>query len=106
VKEEGTSKGYQAKQREKAIKQSRWKTNIHQAGGLSKGAGLEPEVPDELRGKSIDTSEGTGLNPGVPDVSKAVDLSKTGDEEEDKFVHTPDDYVPTNDENVDDEEFE
>ncbi|GJT16029.1 hypothetical protein Tco_0874735 [Tanacetum coccineum] len=26
--------------------------------------------------------------------------------QEDEFVHTPDDYVPTNDENVDDEEFE
>nr|GEU59818.1 hypothetical protein [Tanacetum cinerariifolium] len=42
----------------------------------------EPEpakkVPDEPKGKSINTNEGTGLKPGVPDVSK--------------------DYVPTNDE--------
>nr|GEX11941.1 hypothetical protein [Tanacetum cinerariifolium] len=28
------------------------------------------------------------------------------DEEEDKFVHTPNDYVPTDDENVDDEEYD
>ncbi|GJZ78211.1 hypothetical protein Tco_0642883 [Tanacetum coccineum] len=34
------------------------------------GANSESEVPDEPKGKSIDTSEGTGLKPGVPDVSK------------------------------------
>ncbi|GJX84588.1 hypothetical protein Tco_0335362 [Tanacetum coccineum] len=39
------------------------------------------------------------------DDDKSADLNKT-DEEEDKFVHTPDDYVPTVDENVDDEEYE
>ncbi|GKD60086.1 hypothetical protein Tco_1297595 [Tanacetum coccineum] len=32
---------------------------------------LLPEVPDEPKGKSIDTHEGTGLKPGVLDVSKA-----------------------------------
>ncbi|GJX36902.1 hypothetical protein Tco_0248459 [Tanacetum coccineum] len=31
----------------------------------------KPTVPDELKGKSIDTSEETGLKPRVPDVSKA-----------------------------------
>ncbi|GJR87952.1 hypothetical protein Tco_0211963 [Tanacetum coccineum] len=107
------------------------------------GADLESEVPDEPKGKSIDTSEGTGLKPGVLDVSKAdsskseyeswgdsdddnndddqqsddertesdnddkaADINKTNDEEEDEFVHTPDDYVPTNDENIDDEEYD
>ncbi|GKD20168.1 hypothetical protein Tco_1221871 [Tanacetum coccineum] len=44
---------------------------MHQAGGSGDGAGLETEVPDELKGKSIDTHEGTGLRPGVLDVSKA-----------------------------------
>ncbi|GKA73591.1 hypothetical protein Tco_0779893 [Tanacetum coccineum] len=95
-------------QLKKAIKQSRQETNIHQAGGSSEGAGLEPKVPDEPKGKSIDTSEGTGLKPGVLNVPKAVsseivDHNKT-DDEEDEFIHTPDDYVPTDDENVDDEE--
>ncbi|GJW23505.1 hypothetical protein Tco_0034127 [Tanacetum coccineum] len=47
-------------QLEKAIKRSKQETNIHHAGGSSEGAGLEPEVPDEQKGKSIDTSEGTG----------------------------------------------
>ncbi|GKE23341.1 hypothetical protein Tco_1434853 [Tanacetum coccineum] len=98
-------------QLKKDIKRSKQETNIHQAGGSSEGAGLEPEVPDEQKGKSSDISEGTGLKPGVPDVSKAasskiIDLNKTDDEEEDEFVHTPDDYVPSDDENVDDEEFE
>nr|GEY64314.1 hypothetical protein [Tanacetum cinerariifolium] len=58
-------------QLKKAIKQSKQETNIHQAGGSSKGAGLEPKVPDDQKGKSTDTSERTGLKPGVLDVSKA-----------------------------------
>ncbi|GJX45194.1 retrovirus-related pol polyprotein from transposon TNT 1-94 [Tanacetum coccineum] len=63
-------------QLKRAIKKSRRETNIHQAGGSSEGTDLESEVPDEPKGKSIDTSEGTGLKPGVPDVSKA-DSSKS-----------------------------
>ncbi|GJS13021.1 zinc knuckle CX2CX4HX4C containing protein [Tanacetum coccineum] len=107
-------------------------------GGSSEGAGLESDVPDEPKGKSIDTSEGTCLKLRVLDVSKAdsseseyeswgdsddndddddqqgddertesdndkaADLNKTDNEEEDEFVHTPDNYVPTDDENIDD----
>ncbi|GJR33781.1 hypothetical protein Tco_1209465 [Tanacetum coccineum] len=107
-------------QLKKSIKRSKQETNIYQVGSLSEGADLESEVLDELKGKSIGTSEGTGLKPGVPDVSKAdsseskyeslgdtVDLNKTDDEKEDEFVHTPEDYVPTDDEtdDVDDEEY-
>ncbi|GKB77624.1 hypothetical protein Tco_0944519, partial [Tanacetum coccineum] len=95
-------------QLKKAIKQSKQETNIHQAGGSSKGAGIESEVPDEQKGKSIDTSEGTGLKPGVPNVNDEQTVSdnpRTSDDE-DEFVHTPEDYVPTNDENVDDEEYD
>ncbi|GKA68461.1 hypothetical protein Tco_0768378 [Tanacetum coccineum] len=40
------------------------------------------------------------------DDDKSVDLNKTNDEEKDEFIHTPDDYVPTDDENVDDEEYD
>ncbi|GKC37968.1 hypothetical protein Tco_1050352 [Tanacetum coccineum] len=45
------------------------------------------------------------------DDDKNIDLNKTDDEEEtqkDEFVHTPDDYVPTDDEtnDVDDEEYD
>ncbi|GJY53795.1 hypothetical protein Tco_0445459 [Tanacetum coccineum] len=107
-------------------------------GGSGDGVSFQPEVPDEPKGKSIDTYEGTGLKPGVPDVSKAYSLDseyeswggsadddddqqgddkrtdsdnqKTNDKAErleDKFIHTPKDYVPTNDETteVDDEEY-
>nr|GFA68720.1 hypothetical protein [Tanacetum cinerariifolium] len=45
-------------------------------GSSSERAGLEPEVPDEQKGKPTNTSEGTGLISGVPDVSK-VDFSKS-----------------------------
>ncbi|GJU49712.1 hypothetical protein Tco_1219267 [Tanacetum coccineum] len=128
----------------KVIKRSKRETHLHQAGGSGDGAGLELEVSDEQKGKSINTHEGTGLKPGVPDVSKAdsskseyeswgvsdddddvqqgddertksdddksVDLNKTNDKEEtqeDEFVHTLENYVPTDDEtnNVDDEEY-
>ncbi|GJT81327.1 hypothetical protein Tco_1055669, partial [Tanacetum coccineum] len=127
-------------QLKKAIKKGKQETNIHQAGGSSKGANLESEVPDEPKGKLIDTSEGTCLKLGVLNVSKsdsseseheswgdsdddndqqsddarieyddedkAANLNKTDDEEEDEFVHTLDDYVPTDDENIDDEEYD
>ncbi|GKC44719.1 hypothetical protein Tco_1062441, partial [Tanacetum coccineum] len=112
-------------QLKKAIKRSKREINIHQAGGSTEGADLESEVPDEPKGKLIDTSEGTGSKPRVLDVSKAdssenetefdddktVDLNKTNDEEEiqeDDFVHTPEDYVPTDDEtnDVDYEEYD
>nr|GEY03306.1 hypothetical protein [Tanacetum cinerariifolium] len=94
-------------------------------------------VPDEPKGKSIDTSKGTGLKPWVPDVSTSdssksyeswgnsgdeaykqgddertdsddesteIDNLKTSDDEEeteDEFVHTPLNYVSTNDETND-----
>nr|GEU77602.1 retrovirus-related Pol polyprotein from transposon TNT 1-94 [Tanacetum cinerariifolium] len=69
-------------------------------------------------------SEGTGLKPGVPDVSKGDSFESeyeswgdSGDEDaddqqeeiqDDEFVHTPEDYVPTNDESNDvtEEEYE
>ncbi|GJW63054.1 hypothetical protein Tco_0114938 [Tanacetum coccineum] len=121
------------------------------------GAGFELEVPDDPKGKSIDTSEGTSLKPGVPDVSKAdsseskyeswgdsgdeanvkgddedvqnsddepqyaddertnYENQETNDDEEetdDEFVHTPLNYVPTDDEtndesnDVDKEEYD
>ncbi|GJR42863.1 hypothetical protein Tco_1310966 [Tanacetum coccineum] len=127
-------------QLQKAIKRIKRETKIHQAGGLSKGASLEPKVLDEQKSKSTNTSEGTRLKPGVPNVSKDnsskseyeswgdsddddddqqgndertesnndkdVYINKTDKEEEDRFVHTPNDYVPTDDENIDDEEYD
>nr|GEU60120.1 hypothetical protein [Tanacetum cinerariifolium] len=114
-------------------------------GGSSEGVDSELEVPDEPKGKSIDTSEGTGLKLGVLDMSKGdssereykswgdsddeanvqndedvqdsddkpqhddhkrtdSENQETNDDEEetkDEFVHTPINYVPTNEEKND-----
>nr|GEV32844.1 hypothetical protein [Tanacetum cinerariifolium] len=40
------------------------------------------------------------------DDDKDSDIDKTDNDEEDEFIHTPDNYVPTDDENVDDDAFE
>ncbi|GJX19379.1 hypothetical protein Tco_0222056 [Tanacetum coccineum] len=104
---------------------------FYQAGGSGDGTDSKPGVPDEPKGKSVDTNKGTGLKPRVPDVSKAesfeseyeswgdsgdeANVQETNDDEEEsdnEFVHTPEDYVPTDDEandetkDVDEEEYE
>ncbi|GJU80568.1 hypothetical protein Tco_1282933 [Tanacetum coccineum] len=126
----------------KVLKRSRRETPIHQAGGSGDGTGSKPGVPDEPKGKSVDTNKGTGLKTRVPDVSKAdssvseyeswghsgdeanvqgddedvqesdddpqqaddertdYENQETNDDKEEsdnEFVHTPEDYVPTND---------
>ncbi|GKA19122.1 hypothetical protein Tco_0699037 [Tanacetum coccineum] len=102
---------------EKVYKKKQTETNIHQVGGSSEGYGLESEVPDESKGKSIDTisddddddQQGDDERTKSDD-DKSVDLNKTDDEEETQeyeFVHTPENYVAINDEtnDVDDEEY-
>ncbi|GKB49189.1 hypothetical protein Tco_0899942 [Tanacetum coccineum] len=84
--------------------------------GLSKGAGLELEVPDEQKGKSTDTSEGTGLIPWVPNVSKADsfeseyeswgdsdDDDQQGDDERTEFDNDKDADLNQTDEEEEDE---
>ncbi|GJT60954.1 hypothetical protein Tco_1004487 [Tanacetum coccineum] len=90
----------------------------------SKGIDLQSEAAlleeSQAKGKSVDTHEGTCLKPGVLDVS-IVDSSESENESwgdsgyetnvqsDDKdYVHTPKDYVPTDDESndVDVEEYE
>nr|GEW69695.1 retrovirus-related Pol polyprotein from transposon TNT 1-94 [Tanacetum cinerariifolium] len=141
----------------KVLKRSRRETTIHQESGSNDGTGSKPGVPDEPKGKSIDTNKGIGLKLGVLNVSKAKsseseyeswgdssdeanvqgddedfqdsdddpqqaddertdsENQETNDDEEEfynEFVHTPEDYVPTDDEvndetkDVDDEEYE
>ncbi|GKB66379.1 hypothetical protein Tco_0927791 [Tanacetum coccineum] len=73
-------------QLKKALKRSKQDTNIHQVGGSSEGVDSESEVPDDPKGKFI--------------------LSQV------KYVHTPEDYIPTEDETndeskeFDEEEYE
>ncbi|GJY61962.1 hypothetical protein Tco_0462619 [Tanacetum coccineum] len=100
----------------KALKRSKRDINIHQAGGSSEGADFESEVPDEPKGKSSDTSEGSVQDdddevqeiddePQHADDERAdYENQETNDDEEqteDEFVHTPPNYVPTDDETND-----
>ncbi|GKC33460.1 hypothetical protein Tco_1040754, partial [Tanacetum coccineum] len=88
-----------------------------------KGTGLKPGVLDVSKADSSDNEyESWGVSDDDDDQQgddertksdddDSVDLNKTDDEEktqEDEFVHTPDDYVPTDDEtdDVDDEEYD
>nr|GEV67046.1 hypothetical protein [Tanacetum cinerariifolium] len=91
----------------KAIKRSKREIDIHQAGGLSEGFDLELKVPDEQKGKSIDTSEGTGLKLEVPNVSKADSFESKyeswGDSDDDNDDDDQD--VEPVDEGKDDEEM-
>nr|GEW80025.1 hypothetical protein [Tanacetum cinerariifolium] len=105
-------------QLKKAIKRSKRETDIHQAGGSSKGVDLESDVPDEPKGKSINTNSDDDDDDDddddqqgddertKSDNDKVVNLNEIDDEEEDSFVHTSDDYIPTDDENIDDEEYD
>ncbi|GJT10154.1 hypothetical protein Tco_0857196 [Tanacetum coccineum] len=67
---------------QRAIKASRRESRFqHQTGGSSKGAGLRPEVPDELTGKSTNSDEGASTSPEVPDESE--DKSEARDDLDD-----------------------
>nr|GFD37814.1 hypothetical protein [Tanacetum cinerariifolium] len=64
------------------IKRSKQETRFqHQAGGSSDGAGSQPEVPDEPKGKFIDTSKGVGSRPEVFDVSKVMSSDQESENE-------------------------
>nr|GEW28310.1 hypothetical protein [Tanacetum cinerariifolium] len=90
----------------------------------NKGVGSKPEFPDVSKAKSSnqeneneswgdsendDNDRNSDDERTESDDEKSIDLNKTNDEEDqkDEFVHSPDDYVPTDDEtqDVDDEEY-
>ncbi|GJS18227.1 hypothetical protein Tco_0412699 [Tanacetum coccineum] len=98
----------------KVLKRSQWEMTIHQAGGSGDGTGSKPGVPDEPKGKFVDTYKGTGDDEDFQDSDD--DLQQADDERTDfenqeindyeeesanEFVHTPEDYGPTNDETND-----
>nr|GEZ92616.1 hypothetical protein [Tanacetum cinerariifolium] len=85
----------------------------------SKGIELlsEAAVPDvskadtsksenESWGDSDDDAQQGGDERTESNNDKDDDLNKIDDEEEDECVHTPDDYVPNDDKNIDDEEYD
>ncbi|GJT89243.1 hypothetical protein Tco_1070960 [Tanacetum coccineum] len=63
----------------------------HQTGGLSEGASITPEVPDESQAKSTDTNKGAGITPEVPDVYKAASMIQDLESEEDDVIFTSED---------------
>ncbi|GJZ90237.1 retrovirus-related pol polyprotein from transposon TNT 1-94 [Tanacetum coccineum] len=84
----------------KVLRRSRHKTTIHQASGSGNGTGSTLGVPNEPKGKSVDTHEGTSLKPGVPKVSIA-DSSESeneswGDSGDEASVQSDDEYVLEN----------
>ncbi|GJU55481.1 hypothetical protein Tco_1229195 [Tanacetum coccineum] len=62
------------------------------------GAGLEPKVPYEQKGKSTNTSEGIGLILGVPNVSKADSFESEYESWEDSNDDSDDDDQQSDDE--------
>ncbi|GJR72532.1 hypothetical protein Tco_0084897 [Tanacetum coccineum] len=68
---------------QKAIKASRHAyRHQQQTRGSSKGAGITPKVPDELKNTSKGSSEGAGITPEVPDEPKGNDDERTELEKE------------------------
>ncbi|GKB82791.1 hypothetical protein Tco_0949686 [Tanacetum coccineum] len=102
-------------QLEKALKRSKRETTIHQAGGSSEGVDSESEVPNEPKAsmnhmgdggeEDVDDQQGDDERTESDDEPTEADNPKTSDDEEeiqdDEFVHTPKDYVPTDDESND-----
>ncbi|GJY09454.1 hypothetical protein Tco_0377639 [Tanacetum coccineum] len=109
----------------KILRRSHRETSIHKAGGLGDETRSTLGVPDELKGNGDEANE-QGDDEDVlesdDDLEQAFDERtesdnlRTSDEEEetqdDEYVHTPKDYVPTNDEtndesnDVDEEEYD
>ncbi|GKB94323.1 hypothetical protein Tco_0980460 [Tanacetum coccineum] len=86
----------------KVLRRSHHETSIHQAGGSGDETGSTPGVPDEPKGKSVDTHKGTGLKPGVLDVSTA-DSSESENESyegsgDEANIQNDDDLEQANDE--------
>nr|GEX67885.1 hypothetical protein [Tanacetum cinerariifolium] len=56
-------------------------------GSSSDGVGLQPEVLDEPKGKSVDTHKGTGLKSRVFDVSKADSFESEDTKKQEKMYY-------------------
>ncbi|GKD88632.1 hypothetical protein Tco_1364139 [Tanacetum coccineum] len=96
---------------QRAIKASKRESRFqNQSGGSSEGAGLRPEVPDKLTGKSTDSDEGAGTLLEVPDESEDKNIpwqstndeeSKNDDEEDESNEDKSIDIKKSNDERTD-----
>ncbi|GKC30224.1 hypothetical protein Tco_1037518 [Tanacetum coccineum] len=94
----------------KVIKRIKRETDIHQAGGSSEGAGLNQRFLMSKKASQLTQEDSDDDNNDddqqSDDEQNVSDNPRTSDEEEDEFVHTPDDYVPTDNENIHDEEYD
>nr|GEV18112.1 hypothetical protein [Tanacetum cinerariifolium] len=77
----------EATQPVKVLKKSKQDTHMLHASGLDDGVGSQPKVPDALKENTTSINEGT------------VMMKKK--KQDDEFIHTPDDYVLTDDEKND-----
>ncbi|GKB53106.1 hypothetical protein Tco_0903859, partial [Tanacetum coccineum] len=83
---------------QRVIKASKSESRFkHQTGGSSEGAGLRPEVLDELTGKFVDLYEGVGTSPEVLDKKpkdipwKSTDEDESDNDDKDEFDDESDD---------------
>ncbi|GKA57883.1 hypothetical protein Tco_0757071 [Tanacetum coccineum] len=104
----------------KVLKRSQRGTTIHQAGGSGDGVGLQPKVLDEPKGDSGDETNEQGNDDheqADDELTESDNLRKSDEEKETQdyeyvHTHTPEEYVPTNDEtnkesnDVDEEEYD
>nr|GEV87741.1 retrotransposon protein, putative, unclassified [Tanacetum cinerariifolium] len=114
-------------QLKKVLKKSKQDTHMLHASGLDNRVCSQPKVPNELQDKTIDSGDDDDSNDDVgddEDVCKSDDDHDESNDERtesdyekeekqnDEFVHTLDDYVPTDDETndeskeFDEEEYE
>ncbi|GJZ83711.1 hypothetical protein Tco_0648884 [Tanacetum coccineum] len=103
---------FEEAQFKRALKRRKLETNIHQAGDLrvsdvSKGDSSESEYESwgDSRDEDVDDQQGDDERTKSDNEQTETDNPKTSDDEEeiqdDEFVHTPEDYVPTDDETND-----
>ncbi|GJS71342.1 hypothetical protein Tco_0704183 [Tanacetum coccineum] len=95
----------EAAQVKEALNKSKKDSHKLHASGSGDGVGSEPKVPDEYKDKTTGTNEGTDSESTNSDEEENPNLNLKDDEEEetqdDEYVHTPDYYVPTNEETND-----
>nr|GEU85516.1 hypothetical protein [Tanacetum cinerariifolium] len=121
----------EAVQLKEALKKSKKDSHMLYPSGSGDGVGSQLKVPNEFKDKTTGTYEGTGTKPGVPNVPKYqyensertdsdekvnhnlnLEVNEEEEIQKDEYIHTPDYYVPTdeetNDENkeFDDEEYD
>ncbi|GKA24630.1 hypothetical protein Tco_0710663 [Tanacetum coccineum] len=95
-------------QLKKVLKHSRKETHSHQASGSGDGVGSQPKVLDELQDKTTESRDDDDSNDEDSDDDSNDDDSDDDEEYEEEYVHTPENYESTDDENehIEEEEYD